>query len=92
MGHYKKALLFLKGCEKWSFNAEIENQLSHITDEEIKGKALVNYVIIIQLVRDKFYNRLTSFSSLFPPPVYDAFLYRVINIVLSTRMHRKVVL
>lgn len=75
MGHYKKAILFLKGWEKWFFNAEIENQLSHITDEEVKGKALVNYLIIILLIRDKVYNRLTSFSSLFSLLVYDAFLY-----------------
>lgn len=42
MVHYKKAILFLTGWEKWSFNVVIVNQLNHIPDEEIEDKALVN--------------------------------------------------
>jgi len=42
MVHYKKAILFLTGWEKWSFNTEIVTQLSHTTDEEIEDKAWVH--------------------------------------------------
>lgn len=58
MVHYqKRAVLFLRGLEKRSLNAEIGNQLSlytplPITDKVVKDKALADYSIVTLLVRD----------------------------------------